>query len=595
MKSSLGKLGRKLSISRSDVRDKRDHQPSGHLEELAQASKDMQEMRNCYDSLLSAAAATANSIYEFAESLNEMGTCLLDKTTVDADDESGRVLSSLGNMQSELQKIADTYRSYVVVTVTKPTESLLSELRKVEEMKLQCDEKRDKGKLKSGKVENSVTQKLQEAQDEYNEVARLCAFRVKSLKEGQCRSLLAQAARHHAAQQLNFFRKGVKVLEEVDPHVRIVAEKNRIDCQLSDGAAEGEGEGISSHESTDDGELSLDYRQKKHGIATSSNQMEVDRVDMTYPHVPNLADSEINVNKYQGEQIFGRQGRVSSYSAPLYPEKIDPAGKPPKETQPARKYYSYVLPPPVDNKTSSLRTQPTSAFQHPLPGEKHERDISNENTSASTSASASASKPTRSTENATSSSVQLPAPSAERFSFPQHAAYDGKTAAKRQAYSGPLTPSKSFSGKMVSCGGQNVTSRSVSPPTLSSPKISELHELPRPPPPTSSISSLSTFSKPSGLLGQPTPFFKSQETSSQPPNKRPILTSTVASPLPIPPLVVSRSFSIPSTNQRAITSLHASNLKESPHPGQAPSPPLTPISLADVSAMSEGATHMAHI
>lgn len=59
---------------------------------------------------------------------------------------------------------------------------------------------RDKGKLKSGKGDNSVMQKLQEAQDEYNEVARLCAFRVKSLKEGQCRSLLAQAARHHAAQ-----------------------------------------------------------------------------------------------------------------------------------------------------------------------------------------------------------------------------------------------------------------------------------------------------------------------------------------------------------------------------------------------------------
>ncbi|KAI3784616.1 hypothetical protein L1987_43718 [Smallanthus sonchifolius] len=600
MKSSLGKLGRKLSMNRSDVREKRDHQPSAHLEELAQASKDMQDMRNCYDSLLSAAAATANSIYEFAESLNEMGACLLDKTTVDSDDESGRVLSALGNMQSELQKIADIYRSYVVVTVTNPTESLLSELRKVEEMKLQCDEKReayeymmaqhrDKGKLKSGKLETSVMQKLQEAQDEYNEVARLCAFRVKSLKEGQCRSLLAQAARHHAA-QLNFFRKGVKVLEEVDPHVRSVAEKHRIDCQLSDGATGEEGEGISSYESTDDGELSFEYSQKKQGLATSSNPMEVDRVDMTYPQVPNLADSEqINVNKYQGEQIFGRQGRVSSHSAPLYPEKIDPSGKPPKETPPARKYYSYVLP-PVDTKPSNSRTPPTPAFQHPLPDEKHERDTGNDNTSTS----ASASKPARSTENATGSSIQLPAPLTERFSFPQHTAYAGKTTAKRQAYSGPLTPSKSFSGKMSSSRGQNVSARSVSPPTLSSPKISELHELPRPPPPASG--STLTFSKPSGLIGHTPPlFFKSQETSSQPPNKRPILTSTAASPLPIPPLVVSRSFSIPSAHQRTITSLHVSNLKESPHTGPAPSPPLTPVSLANVSTVSDAASHMAHI
>ncbi|KAI3725917.1 hypothetical protein L1987_65713 [Smallanthus sonchifolius] len=583
-------------MNRSDVKEKRDHQPSAHLEELAQASKDMQDMRNCYDSLLSAAAATANSIYEFAESLNEMGTCLLDKTTVDSDDESGRVLSALGNMQSELQKIADTYRSYVVVTVTNPTESLLSELRKVEEMKLQCDEKReayeymmaqhrDKGKLKSGKLETSVMQKLQEAQDEYNEVARLCAFRVKSLKEGQCRSLLAQAARHHVA-QLNFFRNGVKVLEEVDPRVRSVAEKHRIDCQLGDGATGEEGEGISSYESTDDGELSFEYRQKKQGLATSSNPMEVDRVDMTYPQVPNLVDSEINVNRYQGEQIFGRQGRVSSYSAPLYPEKIDPSGKPPKETQSARKYYSYVLPPPADTKPSSSRTPPTPVFQHPLPDEKRERDTGNDNTSTS----ASASKPARSTENATRSSIQLPAPLTERFSFPQHTAYDGKTTAKRQAYSGPLTPSKSFSGKMSSSGGQNVSARSVSPPTLSSPKISELHELPRPPPLASG--SLSTFSKPSVLIGHTPPlFFKNQETSSQPPNKRPILTSTAASPLPTPPLVVSRSFSIPSAHQRAVTSLQVSNLKESPHTGPAPSPPLTPVSLANV---SDAASHMAH-
>ena len=59
---------------------------------------------------------------------------------------------------------------------------------------------REKGKLRNGKVESSVAQKLLEAQDEYDEVTRLCVFRVKSLKEGQCRSLLTQAARHHAAQ-----------------------------------------------------------------------------------------------------------------------------------------------------------------------------------------------------------------------------------------------------------------------------------------------------------------------------------------------------------------------------------------------------------
>lgn len=59
---------------------------------------------------------------------------------------------------------------------------------------------REKGKSKSGKGESFSLQQLQAAREEYDEVARLCVFRVESLKQGQCRSLLTQAARHHAAQ-----------------------------------------------------------------------------------------------------------------------------------------------------------------------------------------------------------------------------------------------------------------------------------------------------------------------------------------------------------------------------------------------------------
>lgn len=47
-------------------------------------------------------------------------------------------------------------------------------------------------------------QQLQMARDEYDEEATLFVFRLKSLKRGQSRSLLTQAARHHAAQVLFF-------------------------------------------------------------------------------------------------------------------------------------------------------------------------------------------------------------------------------------------------------------------------------------------------------------------------------------------------------------------------------------------------------
>ena len=61
-------------------------------------------------------------------------------------------------------------------------------------------QQREKGKSKSAKLENFTSQELQAARDEYDQEATLCVFRLKSLKQGQCRSLLTQAARHHAAQ-----------------------------------------------------------------------------------------------------------------------------------------------------------------------------------------------------------------------------------------------------------------------------------------------------------------------------------------------------------------------------------------------------------
>lgn len=58
----------------------------------------------------------------------------------------------------------------------------------------------EKARSKSGKGETFTWQQLRAANDEYDEEATLCVFRLKSLKQGQPRSILTQAARHHAAQ-----------------------------------------------------------------------------------------------------------------------------------------------------------------------------------------------------------------------------------------------------------------------------------------------------------------------------------------------------------------------------------------------------------
>lgn len=64
---------------------------------------------------------------------------------------------------------------------------------------------RDKGRTKGTKGECISSHQLQAAYEEYDEGATVFVFRMKSLKQGQSRSLLTQAARHHAAQVLFSF------------------------------------------------------------------------------------------------------------------------------------------------------------------------------------------------------------------------------------------------------------------------------------------------------------------------------------------------------------------------------------------------------
>ncbi|KAL4653028.1 hypothetical protein ACB092_01G272400 [Castanea dentata] len=632
MKSSLGKL-RRLALHKNDAKEKREFQPSAHLDELAQAAQDMQEMRNCYDSLLSAAAATANSAYEFSESLREMGNCLLEKTTLHDDEESGRILLMLGKVQFELQKLVDCYRSNIFLTITNPSESLLNELRTVEDMKIQCDEKRDvykymmaqhkeKGRSKSGKGETFTIDQLQTAQDEYDDHATLCVFRLKSLKQGQSRSLLTQAARHHAA-QLNFFRRGLKSLEAVEPHVRRATEQHHIDYQFCGLEEDDGGDGENSYNPNDDGELSFNYgpnMQGLDGVSMSRNSMEVDEAGLSPSATEN---AEMNVDKNQEDlRVSGREPRAGSHSAPIFAEKkFDPAEKI-RNMQPSstRKSNTYVLPTPIDARHSSSsrtsnsvpRSRPSGVTHNlwhssPLEDKKHEKHSGNGNLSGS---SISKSQLIAKESDSNDTSTPLPPPLAEGLSLLQHDTFNASDTKKfkRQAFSGPLIskpgstkPALSASGPIASTelpqlvsgmfsrlpipqpSSSPKVSPSASPPLGSSPKISELHELPRPP-----GNFAPKRAKSPDLIGHSAPLsFRNQELSAM--NKIPLEASSVASPLPIPPLIVPRSFSIPSSGQRAMA-IHVAKFLGSPQvPHKAEevaSPPLTPLSLSNVKPAS---------
>lgn len=534
----------------------------------------------------------------------------------------------LGKVQFQLQKLVDSYRSHIVQTISTPSESLLNELRTVEEMKRQCDEKRDvyeymlaaqreKGRSRNAKGESFSSQQLQAAQEEYDEEATLFVFRLKSLKQGQSRSLLTQAARHHAA-QLGFFIKGLRALEAVDPHVQLVTERQHIDYQFSgleDDDGE-EGDDDDGYDANDDGELSFDYGQNDRGqdVSTSRNSMELDQVDHAFAPASSM-DSSMNVDKIQAEMpAFGRILGSGSQSAPLFPDKkLDPAEKiRDVRPLPTRKFHTYVLPTPIDAKNTIL-----AGSNNPVTGTRH--------ASASSSVNLWHSSPlepkrlvkdSRDDQSAdpihtfkeqsvlkesNSASIRLPPPLAEGISLQHRDTFSDTKKIKRYAFSGPLTskalsnkPGLSASGPISSVEHPQLLSSMLpripvcqpsaspkvsppaSPPRMLSPRISELHELPRPP------LSLARPTRPYGLVGHSAPLVsRSQESSTT--NKMPLTTSHAASPLPTPPGLVARSFSIPSSSQRAIALSVTKLESQNPDTGVgAASPPLTPISLTSI-------------
>ncbi|XP_038705258.1 uncharacterized protein At2g33490-like [Tripterygium wilfordii] len=640
MKTSLRKLrGFALHRHGDPSKDRTDLRTPPQLDHLTQASQDMEDMRDCYDSLLSAAAATANSAYEFSESLREMGACLLEKTALNDDEESGKVLLMLGKMQFELQKLIDTYRSHIFQTITVPSESLLNELQTVEEMKRQCDEKRDvyehmvatyreKGRAKGGRGESFSVQQLQAAHEEYDEKATLFVFRLKSLKQGQSRSLLTQAARHHAA-QLCFFKKALKSLEIVEPHVKSVTEQQHIDyhfSELEDDDGD-DGDDVEDDDDLHDGELSFDYSQKdhqQHDVSTSRNSMEeditfprvarlenskLDQEDITSPHVAKLEASKDNLNRrYRRSFSYRGEFRPASLSAPLYFEnKSDPSEKM-KQRRPSstHKFNTYVLPTPV-NTNSSHSTGQGNAIHNtlqaslsgrsnnlwhssPLVPKKYEEMLGNEKSSQFTVKS---SQSVLRESNSKTASSQVPPPLTDGLLIshldPLVASVSKKI--KRQAFSGPLMHKpwpktvtvehpQMFSGPLLrkpvpqKPSASPKVSPSAFPTFMSSPKISELHELPRPP----SIPT-SKSSRPKGLVGHSAPLMSKGQVLPQT-NK--LVAPNAASPLPTPSPATTCSFSIPSSSPmettmqvpKSVEVLRTADMAE-----EIASPPLTPISL----------------
>ncbi|XP_023637921.1 uncharacterized protein At2g33490 isoform X1 [Capsella rubella] len=592
MKASIEKLRRLTSHSHKvDGKDKGETVATTQIDELARAGKDMQDMRDCYDRLLAAAAATANSAYEFSESLGEMGSCL-EQIAPHNDEESSRILFMLGKVQSELQRLLDTYRSHIFKTITSPSEALLKDLRTVEDMKQQCDEKRtvfemslvkDKGRPKSSKGERHIPPESRPAYSEFHDEATMCIFRLKSLKEGQARSLLTQAVRHHTA-QMHLFHTGLKSLEAVERRVKVAALNQHIDCDLSV-----HGNEVEASEDDDDGdgrymnregELSFDYRKNEQkveaaSLSTPGGSVKVDDTDLSFPRPSAIRPAAVYADHREEYPVSTRDKYLSSHSAPLFPEKKPDVSERLRPANPSSN--AYVLPTPNE----SRYPKPASQALNPRPV----------NHSAGNIWHSSPLEPIKSGKDAENNNLygRVPRPATTDTHHHQQL-----QAAGRHAFSGPLKPSStkpittadSYSGMFCPLPTPPVlqphplpsssprVSPTASPPPGSSPRLNELHELPRPPghfpPPPRRAKSPS-------LVGHSAPLTAWNQERNTVTVAAPSATNIVASRLPIPPLVIPRSYSIPSRNQRAVSQRP---VERSDGSVAVASPPLTPMSLS---------------
>ncbi|KAI3897793.1 hypothetical protein MKX03_013699 [Papaver bracteatum] len=212
------------------------------LDDFTQASKEMNDMKKCKDAILYAAAMAANSACAFSESLREMGACLLEQSALTDDEQSGNDLRKLSRVQFELQELVDSYRSHIF-QIAAPSESILNELKTMEEMKQQCDEKRNvyqglltsqtkMEKSRSFKGKNHSPQQLQIASIEFEREAIFFVSRLQSLKKEHTRGLITHAVQHHAA-QISLFSMGLKSLEAIDLEMRSSAEHQHNDHNSS--------------------------------------------------------------------------------------------------------------------------------------------------------------------------------------------------------------------------------------------------------------------------------------------------------------------------------------------------------------------------
>lgn len=275
-----------------------------------------------------------------------------------------------------------------------------------------------------------------------------------------------------------------------------------------------------------------------------------------------------NRSKEEYSSITRERQRIVSQSAPLFPEKKLETEERIKDLRRSatRKLNTYVLPTPNDVRATSqiVSGNPTSGpldSRGPLPSPPHtSADMRDNKLPSPTRLSNAQSVLKESNTNTAETRKTLPVGDIALPGYYDLKASDNKKV-KRGSFSGPIAsrPQSTENIDVLSAAPRHSSAHQPihirvspgnSPPPICSPKIKELHELPRPPVNTSkntAFPSLVAHSAPlvpnsASSVPKVQDHFRARQT---PPS--------TASPLPTPPTPpgpIARSFSIPSRGMR---------------------------------------------
>ncbi|KAH9537958.1 hypothetical protein CY35_16G079600 [Sphagnum magellanicum] len=216
--------------------------PSSELDEVSRGLQVVQGMQHQYAGLVAVSSQVSSCAYDLSVAVEGMATYLINSFGQRDEDEIGKVFKIVGRVQYEVSKSLDLYASHVNKTITVPTEGLISELRAVEGTKKQYDEKRKifdqqrmcagRGRLRKGKGDAQDDQELQVAKEEFDKIAGFLSNHLLSLEQDCTRSLITQAARHHAA-QMQLLSRGLTSLHGIEPLMKQISQEHNIDRRLS--------------------------------------------------------------------------------------------------------------------------------------------------------------------------------------------------------------------------------------------------------------------------------------------------------------------------------------------------------------------------